>query len=126
LVSLVAITGLAGGCGTTPYEFVLDGDWRVVSVGAGFGDACFRVTDGRIVLWDDTCAGRFLIILNNPVAARSGEQIVLLVDVIMLTGELWNFTLDLIVQPDGTMAGRFIVHIPGVGSADEPVIVTPI
>lgn len=114
------------GCNTVPGIPLggLDGDWQITLTGGQgiAGSFCITVTGSTIVRFDDGCFGINLPILSASPAVISGDRIIWNVAVTQLfQGQsiIQQFTIDVLVQPDGSLVGTETSVLPELGPASE-------
>lgn len=98
----------------------LDGQWRGV-LQAGFGLVCFTVSDNQVIQVDDGCLGQSNAIISREPATITGDR-VLWVFGIDLNGQSATVTLDVTVQPDGSLTGSMAVFTGGILLEPTPIV----
>ena len=115
LLMTALIAGLMGGCpmsqpDTTAGTTIdlsdpngLDGNWRITGAGSSGAD-CVSVANGRIVRRDGACDGSQDEIVGSEPASIAGNRIVWSFASVVGDNSV-PFTLDVTLQPNGTLSG---------------------
>ena len=124
----VLMAGVIAGCPMSQPETTidlsdpnaLDGNWRITGVGASGAD-CVSVDNGQIVRRDGGCDGSEDEIIASEPASIAGNRIVWTFASVVADNPV-PFTLDVTLQPDGTLAGTVSITDLSAGGVNSSQI----
>ena len=126
------IAGLMAGCPMSPPETTpgttidlsdpngLDGNWRITGGGSSGAD-CVSVAGGKIVRRDGGCDGSEDVIVGSEAASIAGNRIVWTFASVV-AGNPVPFTLDVTLQPGGTLSGTVSITDLSAGGVNSSQI----
>lgn len=129
LLMTVLTVGLIAGCPMSPPETTpgttidlsdpngLDGNWRITGGGSSGAD-CVGVANGQIVRRDGGCDGSEDEVVASEPASIAGNRIVWTFASVV-AGNPVPFTLDVTLQPGGTLSGTVSITDLSAGGVNS-------